>query len=163
MKTLSLILIAFFIAIFSGCQENQINQPEISQINKDSLPVKNTIKICCEVRDPNYGICNLNGYVNYTHEVINRTMNPIGLWEISLKFHMSSKLCDKLGMVHLEWRIENRSEEIVYVSEEGILLLEKMYSITNRSDVVLLVRYLVTTIGVGLANVNLVRLERYFT
>jgi len=72
---------------------------------------------------------------------------------------MDSKLCDKLGMVHLEWRAEGRSDDIVYVSEDGILLLEKCYSITNRSDVVLLVKYLVTTNGIGISSVNLAPLE----
>ena len=125
------------------------------------MPGKNRIKICCEVQDPNYGICNLNGCVDYDFKVTSKTMNPgPGTYEISLTLYMNSVLCDMLGMVHLEWRVEGKSHDVVYVSEEGILLLEKSYWITNRTDVVLLVKYLVTTNGVGIASVNLIPLEK---
>jgi hypothetical protein len=63
-------------------------------------------------------------------------------------------------MMHLEWRIQGRSNDIVYVSEDGILLIEKCYTITNRSDVVLLVKYLVTTNGIGISSVILAPLEQ---
>ena len=86
----------------------------------------------------------------------------MGLYEISLNLEMDSKLCDKLGMVHLEWRIQGKSNDIVYVSEEGILLVEKTYWITNRNNVVLLVKYLVTTNGVGIASVDLIPVERKY-
>jgi hypothetical protein len=160
MKTLFVCLVAFLFAFIIGCQENMLNEPQTSLEKKTDSINRNTIKICCEVRDPQAGVCNLSGYVNYAHQVINRTMNPMGLYEISLYLEMDSKLCDKLGMVHLEWRIQGKSNDIVYVSEEGILLVEKTYWITNRSDVVLLVQYLVTTNGVGISSVNLVPLEK---
>jgi hypothetical protein len=160
MKTLFVTLVAFLLAFIIGCQENLLNEPQTSLEKKTDSINRNTIKICCDVRDPQAGVCNLSGYVNYAHQVINRTMNPMGLYEISLNLEMDSKLCDKLGMVHLEWRIQGKSNDIVYVSEEGILLVEKTYWITNRSDVVLLVQYLVTTNGVGISSVNLVPLEK---
>ncbi len=159
MKNLFVIFAVFSLAILIGCKENLINGPETSQLLKDKLPEVNRIKICCEVQDPNFGICNLDGYVNYTHSITNK-MGPRGITEISLNIYMNSTLCDKLGMVHLDWRIEGRSDDLVYVSEEGILLLEKSYWITNRTDVVLLVRYLVTTNGMGIADVSLVPLEK---
>lgn len=162
MKTLILSLVACLLAMFYACQENAINQPETAQIHKHNLPVTNSIKICCEVRDPIYGFCNLNGCLDYTHEIIRETMHPRAVYMISVKLYMNSILCDKLGMVHLEWRAEDRSDDIVYVSEDGIALLEKSYSITNRSDVVLLVRYLVTTNGIGLADTKIVQLEKPF-
>lgn len=160
MKTFNLALVVCLLAVFYACQENLVNQPETAQIQKDNLPLTNSLKICCEVRDPNYGICNVNGCVDYTHELIRDAMHPRAVYMVSVKLYMNSILCDKLGMVHLEWRAENRTEDIVYVSEDGIALLEKSYSITNRSDVVLLVRYLVTTNGVGIADVKVVRLEK---
>jgi hypothetical protein len=160
MKTFFVTLVAFSLALIIGCGENMLNEPQTSLEKKTDSINKNTIKICCEVRDPEYGSCNLNGCVNYVHQIINRAMNPIGLYEISLRLQMDSKLCDKLGMLHLEWRAEGRSNDIVYVSEEGILLVEKTYWITNRNDVVLLVRYMVTTDGVGISSVNLVPLEK---
>jgi hypothetical protein len=160
MKTLNLALIAFVLIIFSACQEDVINQPETDQILKPKPPATNSIKICCEVKDPNYGICNLNGCVGYNVEIIRETMSPRAGTAVYVKLYMNAILCDKLGMVHLEWRAEDRSNDVVYVSEEGIALLVKSYPITYRSDVVLLVRYLVTTDGIGIADVNLVPLEK---
>lgn len=160
MKTFLVTLSAFLFAFIIGCQENMLNEPQTSFEKKTDSINRNTIKICCEVRDHEYCSCNLNGRVNYVHQIINRAMNPMGLYEISLRLQMDSKLCDKLGMVHLEWRIQGKSNDIVHVSEEGILLVEKTYWITNRNDVVLLVRYMVTTDGVGISSVNLVPLEK---
>ena len=165
MKTIFLILVVLSLSLIIGCQENMIDEPETSLFKKDEISTStitstNSIKICCEVRDPQYGSCNLNGRVKYVHQVINRAMNPLGLSEISLKLDMDSKLCDRLGMVHLEWRVKGKSNDIVYVSEEGILFVEKTYWITHRNDVVLLVRYMVTTDGVGISSVNLVPLEK---
>jgi len=160
MKNLILILAIISLAILSGCQENAVFEPETSSLLRDKVPEEGTIKICCEVKDPKYAICNLNGCVNYNFEVTSMTMDPrSGIYEISLMLYMNSVLCDRLGMVHLEWRVEGKSDDVVYVSEEGILLLEKSYWITNRTDAVLLVKYLVTTNGVGIAGVNLVPLE----
>ena len=161
MKNLFVIVAIFSLALLSGCQENPVFEPQTSSLLKDKKPEKNRIKICCEVQDPNFGVCNLNGCVDYNFEVKSMIMSPRpGAYEISLTLRMNSVLCDKLGMVHLEWRVEGKSHDVVHVSEEGILLLEKSYWITNRTDVVLLVKYLVTTNGVGIASVNLVPLEK---
>lgn len=160
MKNLIVIAISLSLALMIGCQENLITDPENSALLKGKAPEVKSLKISYEIKDLTYGVCNLSGRVNYTHEVTSMTMNPRqGLYEISLSLYMNSVLCDKLGLVHLEWRAEGRSNEIVTVSEDGILLLEKTYKITNRPDVVLLVKYLVTTNGVGIASVNVVRLE----
>jgi len=159
MKNIILISAAVLFTFLMGCQENQLNQPDTDSILKDNLPQKESIKICCEVNDPNYGLCNLNGCVDYIHKVIEGTMGPMSRKQVSLKLYMNSILCDKMGMVHLDWKVEGRSDEVVYVSEEGILLVEKTYFITNRSDAVLLVQYLVTTDGVGISKVNLIPVE----
>ena len=162
MKNL-IILAAFSLVLIMGCQENLINEPVGAlSVPKDNLVVENTIKICCEIQDPISGVCNLSGCVNYVHQILDWQQNPSGLSKILLSLQMDSKLCDKLGMVHLEWRAEGRSDDILYVSEEGILLVEKYYSITNRSDVVLLVQYLVTTNGVGISGISLAPFEQKF-
>ena len=162
MKNLIIISTLVLITFLMGCQENQLNQPGTDSIIKDNLPQKESIKICCEVNDPNYGICNLNGCVDYIHKVIEGTMGPMSRTQVSLKLFMNSILCDKMGMVHLEWRVEGRSDEVVYVSEEAILLLEKTYFITNRTDAVLLVQYLVTTDGAGISKISLIPVEDPF-
>lgn len=168
MKTLIITLAVFTLALIIGCQENLVNEP-VTILDKRDIPSNseitppptcNTIKICCFVEDPLSGLCNLNGCVNYTHQEINRAMNPLGLHEIAIHLEMNSVLCDPLGMVHPEWRVEGRSDDVVYVSEEGIALVYKDYPITNRNDVVLVVRYMVTTDGVGISDISIAEIEQ---
>jgi len=163
MKTFFVTLAAISLALIIGCQENLLNEPgpEISLDKTATDTNRNMIKLCCQVQDPLSGPCNLNGCVTYVHQIINRAMNPLGLYEISLHLGMDSKLCNLTDMaVHPEWRVQGKSDDIFYVSKEGILLVEKTYWITNRSDVVLLVQYLVTTDGVGISGVTIVPIEK---
>lgn len=160
MKTLIVTLGTFLIALIIGCQENILTGPDTSIIKKDNLVDLRIIKIYSKVQDPYSGRCDVIGNVTYTHQIINRAMNPIGLYEVSLHLVMDSELIDKMGMMHLIWRIQGRSDDIVTVSEEGIFLLEKSYPVTNRNDIVLLVRYLVTTNGAGISSMNLIPIER---
>ena len=160
MKTFFVTLVAFSLALIIGCQENLINEPAETLLKqKDNLVNSNTIKINYEIRDPLYGMSTLTGQVTYIHQVINQPMGPIGFNRVSIQINMDSEL-NNLGMMPLKWRIQGRSNDVVSVSEEGILLIEKSYLITNRTDVVLLVQYLVTTNGVGISGVSLVPLEK---
>jgi len=161
MKKLLFSLVVFSVLFVLGCEENLINEPAVALLKqKDNLASGRTIILNYELQDPSYGYSRLSGSVSYVHQIINRAMNPMGLYEISLHIEMNSELDDHLGLMHLEWIVQGRSEEIYYLSEEGILLVEKSYWITNRNDVVLLVQYLVTTNGVGISNVSLVPLEK---
>ena len=161
MKNLFLTLAAFSLAFLIGCQENLINEPSgVLTKSEDNLITSNTIKLNQDVQDPLYGISRLTGRVSYARQVIYDAMNPSAQERISLQINIDCNLNDLLGMVHLEWRVQGRSTDVIYVSEEGIVLLEKSYQITNRTDVILLVQYLVTTNGVGISNVSLVPLEK---
>lgn len=159
MKKIFVALVALSLALIIGCQENFLNEPEYSLDKKSSDVRKDILNICCRVQDPFAGGCNVNGCVTYVHKIINRAMNPTGLFEISLHLQMDSELCSPLGLLHLEWKIKAKSDDIIYVSEDGIALVEKSYKITNRDDVLLLVRYLVTTDGVRISDVNLAEIE----
>lgn len=159
MKTLNLALISSLLVLFFGCQENIINEPDTATILKHDSAIDRSLNLCCEVRDPIYGVCNLNGSVDYTFDVLEEAMHPSAVTLVSIKLALNAVLCDNLGMVHLEWRAAGRSEEIVHVSIEGIALIEKSYPITNRPDIVLLVQYLVTTNGIGISRVMVVQLE----
>jgi hypothetical protein len=160
MKNLFVALFVFSLALFTGCQENPVSQFEDSPILKVKPLTGQSIKLCCELKDPYSNVCNLNGRVNYVFEIIENTMYPRAITLISLRINIYASLCDKLRMMPCVWIIEGKSDEIVQVSEEGILLLEKSYSISNRNDVVLLVKYLVTTNGMGISSVDLVPIER---
>ncbi|MEJ2105369.1 MAG: hypothetical protein P8X47_12460 [Ignavibacteriaceae bacterium] len=161
MKNLFVIIVAFSFALIVGCQEGMINEPANS-LEKRIIDVNqnnNVIPLCCQLNDPFAGICGLNGSVSYKHKVIDRTMNPRGLKEVALHLELQATLCSSLGMIHPEWKIKGISDDNINVSEDGMALLDKSYEITNRKDVVLLVRYLVTTDGIGVSGVSLVEIE----
>jgi hypothetical protein len=87
-------------------------------------------------------------------------MNPLSSKVIALHLNIKACLNDIAGSANLQWRIEGRSYDLVSVSEEGILLLDKTYNITDRNDVVLYVQYLITTDGVGISSITLVQIEK---
>ena len=160
MKTFFVTLAALSLALIIGCQESMLNEPSETMLQKDKLVNTNIMNMNYEVRDPLYGNSKVTGEVSYAHEVINQPMGPIGFKRISLHLSMDAELDNVLGMSPLKWSIRGKSQDVVTVSEEGILLVEKSYWIANRSDVVLLVQYLVTTDGVGISGVSLAPLEK---
>jgi len=160
MKNLFVTLAIFLLVLIIGCNERIINEPsENAPMQKNNSVVTNIININEQVVDPLYYLSVLQGKVGYTLQVINRAMNPQGLNEISLTIKMDSELNDMLGMAHLVWLVKGISLEVFYVSEEGILLVQKSYRITNRKDVVLAVEYLVTTNSVRISNISLAQIE----
>jgi hypothetical protein len=159
MKNLYAFVLLLSGALFIGCTENIPTDPDMKLLKQDSQLIKDKIPICCQVCDPLSGMCRLNGCVEYTHQLVAGTENRNGLYTILLDLKMNSQLCDKCMIVHLEWLIKGNSQESVNVSEDGIALLDKSYSITNRDDVVLYVRYMVTTDGVGIVSTSIVEVE----
>jgi hypothetical protein len=161
MKTLLITLAAISLALIIGCQESMLNEPsEMIQKQSSDLVHTNIMYMNYEVMDPLYGTSKVTGAVTYIHEVINQPLGPIGFKRISLQLSLNSELENLLGMSPVKWNIKGKSQDVVTVSEEGILLIEKSYWIANRYDVVLLVQYLVTTDGVGISSVSLAPLEK---
>ncbi len=151
MKKLFLTTVIFSVLLFIGCQENSITEPA-GALEKTGNPVnRETIQINFVIDDPLAGKVELVGEVYYTHELLNSDQ-PSNQFLVSVSLEFNSQLNDMLGMMHLEWRSSGKSEDSMYISEEGIYILQKAYSITNRDDVVLVVQYLVTTEGVGVPN-----------
>lgn len=146
-------------SLFIGCTENVPTDPNMKMSKPEVQIIKDKIPLCCLVIDPLSGECRLNGCIEYTHQLIAGTGNRVGLYTVLLDLKMNSQLCDKCMTAHLEWLVKGNSQETVNVSEEGIALLDKSYSITNREDVVLYVQYLVTTDGVGIANTAIIEVE----
>lgn len=50
-------------------------------------------------------------------------------------------------------------EDTVYVSEEGIVIVDKTYPISNRNDIILCIQYLVSTEGVGITNMWILEID----
>lgn len=159
MKILSAIGVVIFLVTL-GCQENPVNPTQTQPLFKDKPAPEQLIKICCELCDPQNNVCGLNGRANYVFEVIEEAMTPRSTTLISLRINLKARLCKKSGMPNSLWCIEGKSNDIVQVSEDGILLFDKCYFISNRNDIVLLVTYLVTTNGMGIARVQLIPVEQ---
>lgn len=151
MKKILLIIAALSVLFVIGCQENSITDPFSTLEKTGNSVTKDTIQINFVIEDPLAGSSELVGVVYYTHELLNSDqLNNQFLVSVSLE--LNSLLNDMLGMMHLEWSSSGKSEDSMYINEEGIYILQKSYSITNRNDVVLVVQYLVTTEGVGVPN-----------
>lgn len=154
MKKVLLILIAAIFLVVIGCQENPITEPIQSFYKQGNPTFEETIKLCCVLADPAWGNCQLTGEVDYVHQI---PQNPEenGLYLISLNLNMNSELYRLDGPVTTQYTITGQSEDEFYVSEEGIYILDKVYEIENRTDIVLVVQYLVTTEGTGIPNLSL--------
>ncbi|MFO7527011.1 MAG: hypothetical protein R6W68_16275 [Ignavibacteriaceae bacterium] len=155
---LTQLFIAFF--VLSGCTENNISEPETKLTKPYLNTIKENIPVCCLANDPLSGACNVIGNVSYVHQILSGPANERGVYVIQINLEMNTELCDLLGMVHPAWSVTGNSEDIVYVSEEGIVILEKNYQICNRSDIRLHVQYLITTNGLGIAALSI---ESIFT
>jgi len=151
MKRIFFTLVIFSLALLLGCQEKLINEPEFTSLEKRSESVtKNALKICCEMQDPFYQICRLNGCVYYSNQIMAISMNPIGnrTYELALHLEINLDLCDLLGMVHLPWEVKGCCDESVCINEGEEVILQRYYEISNRSDVLLCVNYIVTLEGI---------------
>ncbi|NWG28151.1 MAG: hypothetical protein HXY48_06405 [Ignavibacteriaceae bacterium] len=161
MKCFFALLILIIILGLSGCQENIPTDPIVNFPKPISQIIQDKIPICFELCDPLSGVCRVNGCVEYTHQIITAPLNVAGLYTVLLNLQMNSELCSMCMMMHPEWLMRGYGEETVNVSEEGIALVTKLYEITNRFDVVLEVIYLVTTDGVGIAEMKIVPMQPY--
>lgn len=159
MKKLLFTLVFFSLVLIIGCQENITTDPLSGLTKKSGDILRERIKICCPVCDPLSGVCNIIGRVDYLHQIIAGPENESGVYTILLNLEMNSELCDRFMRVHLEWAIKGISEDTVYVSEEGIAIVDKTYLISNRNDIILCVQYLVTTEGVGIPNMWILEID----
>lgn len=143
--------------IFS-CSENNIIEP-VGELHKPNLNFsshKDIINLCCPLQDPLSGPCNLIGEVVYFHQV--QSVNN-GVFKVRVLLDMSTELCDMFGMMHPEWSVVLNTEDFVYVSEEGITILEKSYEVCNRNDIGVRIQYIISTEGVGVGVVEIEKLD----
>jgi hypothetical protein len=171
MKILATVLSLCLIVLFISCQESLINQPETSlntELNKTSQQeasnqevniydvnriTKGEIIISHGVIDPLTGDCNIKGKVTYRREILDHTADAV---KIKLNLEMDAEFYTNM-MNPIKYKIYGRSLDIVLVSENGKIQLDKTYGITFRPDLRLCVRYVVTTNEVGISEVNLLQ------
>ena len=151
MKKLFLAIVVLSVLFVVGCQENSITEPVGTFEKTGNLETREIIQMNIVIDDPLTGKVELVGEVYYTHELANSDHRS-SQFHVSVSLELNAQLFDMLGGTHPEWSSSGKSEDSMYISEEGIYILQKAYSITNRDDVVLIVQYLVTTEGVGIPN-----------
>jgi hypothetical protein len=168
MKKFFLTTVVLSVLVITGCQENSITDPMSSEsVNKTASTDENfTAGII-----PLEGLLmfpggfqtyfSIEGQINYTHElVLLDPAPPAPQYYIDLNLSVRANLTDE---GHNTFRISSTSEDNIYVSEDGIYLLEKSFLIQGRKDgMVLVCRFLVTTDGVGLNEMWLVLPETNF-
>lgn len=163
MKNLLFTLVSFSVLVFIGCQENSITDPVQDtglQKTDDPSVTSGTITLEGLLEIPNQpnSYLNINGQMGYVHKIeLLDPIPPTPQYYISLSLSVNADLIDPFSPTDPVWEITSRSEDMIYVSEEGIYLLEKSYSIKGREDgLLLLCRFLVTTDGIGLNEMFLV-------
>jgi hypothetical protein len=154
MKKCIVIFVLSLLIFLPGCSDPSLTDPGLT-LEKPAFPHKGIINVCCPLIDPLSGACNLNGKVMYYHEIISSPNCVEGLYTVYVWLEMDTEICDMLGMMHPAWTITESSTDTVIVNEEGIVILEKNYPVCNRVDIILNVKYLITTCGVGIVETSI--------
>ena len=152
MKYFVSLLVTIIFLLNLGCNELPPTEPSGTSQKISSPITKEVINLCCNVNDPIAGSCQVIGEACYMHEIIETQEKPAGISLVRVQIEMNAELCDRYGMVHLPWEIIGNSDDYIYISEEGIYILQKAYPICHRDECFLVVQYLVTTEGVGIPN-----------
>ena len=157
MKKLFLSFVVFSVLLLIGCQENSITDPVSSQtVNKDQNTeiIRGSIPLSGLLANPGGGFnsfLEVDGQINYTHEKVYVNVPPLPRYDISLKLDVNATLTDPQSPKQNYWTISSKSEDVFHVSEEGMYILEKSFSVDGRRDgMVLVCRFIVTTDGVTL-------------
>jgi len=157
MKKLLFTISIFTILLITGCRENSINdatsnessnkiQSLESTVTGGSFPLDGVLLFPGSAKS----YYSIEGDISYTHTlVLVDPIPPAPQYYVSLDLSINAVLTDLNGTN--SWIISEVTHDICYVSEEGIYLLEKSFSIQeNTNGLTLVCRFLVTTDGVGL-------------
>ena len=159
MKNLLLTLVAFSVLLLMGCQENSITDPiSTESVNKDQISVgtltSGTIPLEGILVFPGMGqtYYSIEGEINYTHKLVQQDpIPPAPQYNVQLNLSVSAYLNHESTRERNTLSISSQSEDVFYVSEEGIYILEKSFIVLGSNDGLALVcRFLVTTEGVSL-------------
>ncbi len=162
MKSL-LLTTAFLTALLLiGCQENSITDPvSMDPVNKSqnqgTTVTQGTFSLEGTLSNPGNGSNStfaISGSIDYIHElVLLDPIPPAPQNYVDLKLALNAVLIDTDFPGNSTWIISAESVDMLYVSEEGMYLLEKSYPVQGRADGLALVcRFLVTTEGVGFSS-----------
>ncbi len=158
MKTLIAIFGVLLILSFIGCRENQVSQPETIVNMGLNKVTTGEVKIHSEVIDPVFGACIISGKTSYMMDIPEYSANANAGIQVKLSLELDAELCTRL-MSPIKFSIRGVSVEVVNIREEEIQFVEKNYEISNRPDVRLGVKYLVTTSGVEIQKMVLLQID----
>jgi hypothetical protein len=168
MKNLFLTIVVFSVLLLIGCQENSITDPVQQELQKTDDPsiLRGTILLEGILEVPNLpnSYLSINGQVGYVHRI--ELLDPISTatqHNVSLSLQVNAGLSDPYSERHPYWLISSKSQDIIYVSEDGIYQFVTSFPIQDRSDgMVLVCSFLVTTEGVSLSAMWLAAQEDTF-
>jgi hypothetical protein len=166
MKRIFLALVISTVLFLMGCEKNSINDPNSAgTVGKNEFSNGNTTRgsISLDRILVIYGMGNdyyqIKGNINYTNELIKQYPDQTAeRYDVKLDISVNAQLSDIYSSdpKNKNWTISSDSEDLVYVSREGIYVLYRSYPVIGRKDNLQLVcTFIVTTDGVGLDNVEL--------
>ena len=158
MKKIFLTTVIFSVLFLIGCQEYSMVDP----ISTESIIKRQTTanKITTGLI-PLEGLLvlpggfqtyfTIEGQINYSHELVQLDpAPPAPQFFIALNLSVRADLTDE---VNNTFRISSSSEDNIYVSLDGIYLLEKSFPVIGRNDgLVFVCRFHLTTDGIGLSS-----------
>ena len=159
MKKILLTIVVFSVLFIIGCQENSITDPitveptnNVQMTDDTFLPDRMVLEGLLVDPSVPFSYMTIRGYIEYEHRlVLVDPIPPAPQYYVLLQLTVNAELGSPNGYEDPIWYIQSVSEDMIYVSEEGIYILEKSFQVQDRNDGLTLVcRFLVTTDGVGL-------------
>ena len=168
MKNLFLTIVVFSVLFIIGCQENSITDPVQQELQKTDDPsiLSGTILLegILEVPNQPKSYLSINGRVGYIHRIeLSNSISTTARQNVSLSLTINAGLSDTYSEKHPYWLISSKSQDIIYLSKDGIYQFVTSFPIQDRSDgMVLVCSFLVTTEGVRLSEMWLAVQEDTF-
>ena len=160
MKNLLLTLAVLFGLLLIGCQDSSLVDPiQDKGLQKTDGPFVTMGTILLEgtlvLPGDFQSYYTIEGQIEYTHELVQLDpAPPAPQYYVALGLSVRANLTD--GFDRLS--ISTSSNDHVYVSEDGILILEKVFEVVGNNDQLSLIcKFLVTTDGIGLSEMFLVQ------
>lgn len=161
MKKILFSLVVSSLLLLVGCKENSITDPGFPEtIKKNDLTIDNTFRGIISIDrilmipDANNTEYQLKGTISYTDEnIIPDSSKIVSIYNVKLGIFVNAILTAKEvnSINHNRWIISSKSEDLVYVSPEGIKILEKSYPVLGRNDGMRMVcTFTITTNGISL-------------
>jgi len=162
MKNLFLTFVVFSVLLIIGCQENNITEPastELANKVQGGEITRGAIILDQLLIAPGYGneYYQVNGRIDFVHEIYVEG-ESVGSYIGNIKLNLSvdASVNNLESPPQERMFVSSKTEDRVYVIEEGSYLLEKIFKVQgDNNGMALVCRFIVTTVYVGLYDVLL--------